>query len=358
MRRFSRLTPTSLPTGAPGSRPLHGFTLVELLVVIAIIAALIGLLIPAVQSAREAARRVQCMNNIRQLALANLVYESAYRSFPPSLVWTGTSTSDDTANAVWSAQARMMPFLEELAIGAEIQRQLAIPYSRATLSSGELIAGIRIPSLLCTSESNTQVRMKNGLPEYAPLNYAINLGTWLVFDPTTRSGGDGAFFPNSRLKAGQFSDGLSKTIALAEVKTYTSYFRNAAQGSPTVPTSPDALCGMGGDFKNDLPSLGSGHTEWADGRAHQTGFTSTFAPQTEASCSRASGSYDIDWTNQQEAKSKTAPTAAAVTARSHHADVVNYAFLDGSVQEASGSIDLAVWQALTTRAGGETTGRN
>jgi prepilin-type N-terminal cleavage/methylation domain-containing protein len=339
---------------APGH---HGFTLVELLVVIAIIATLIGLLLPAVQSARESARRVSCMNNLRQLSLANAVYESSYRRFPPSLIWPGGSTSDDTANAVWSAQARMLPFLEELAIGAEIQRQLAVPYNRARLANGALIAGIPIPSLLCPSESRTQLRMKNGSPVYAPLNYAINLGTWLVFDPQGKAAGDGAFFPNSRLTAGQFSDGLSKTIALAEVKTYTPYFRNAGSSSPQRPASPDAVCGLGGDFKNDLPSLGSGHTEWVDGRSHQTGFTSTFPPQTTVSCSRASGGYDVDWTNQQEAKSLTAPTAAAVTARSHHAELVNYACMDGSVHEASATIGLEVWQALTTRAGGEAVNR-
>jgi prepilin-type N-terminal cleavage/methylation domain-containing protein len=332
-------------------RAVTGFSLVELLVVVAIIATLLGLLLPAVQSAREAARRAQCQNHVRQLALANLVHESTYRTFPPSLVWRGAG---DPGDAVWSAQARMMPFLEELSIGAEIQRQLAVPYSTAKLASGELIAGIRIASLFCPSESNRQVRMKNGAPEHAPLNYAINLGTWMVFDPKGMSGGDGAFFPNSRLKAGQFSDGLSKTIALAEVKTYTPYFRNAAQSAPAAPASPNAVCSLGGDFKNDLPALGSGHTEWVDGRAHQTGFTSTFPPQTKVPCTRASGTYDIDWNNQQEAKSMTAPTAAAVTARSHHADIVNYARMDGSVHTAASSIDAGVWRALSTRGGGET----
>jgi prepilin-type N-terminal cleavage/methylation domain-containing protein len=345
--------------GFGASRPAdrHGFTLVELLVVIAIIAALIGLLLPAVQSARESARRTSCMNNVRQLSLANLVYESANRRFPPSLVWSGASTTDDSANAVWSAQARLMPYLEEVAIGAEIQKQLSVPYSNASLASGTLIAGIRISSLLCPSESNTQIRLKNGAPEHAPLNYAVNMGTWTVFRPQGLTGGDGVFFPNSRITSAQVSDGLSKTIALAEVKTYTSYFRNAATANPAMPTDPSSLCGLGGEFKNDLPSLGSGHTEWVDGRAHQTGFTSTFAPQTKANCSRPSGSYDIDWTNQQEAKSLTAPTAAAVTARSHHTDIVNYSMLDGSVHEASSSIDLAIWRALTTRANGEALGR-
>lgn len=332
----------------------HGFSLVELLVVIAIVATLIGLLLPAVQSAREAARRSSCRNSLRQLALANTNYESAYRTFPPSLVWANASTTDATANAVWSAQARLLPFLEELAIGAEIQRQLDVPYSQATLANGSLISGLRIPILLCPAEPNTQLRMKNGSPEYAPLNYAVNLGTWTVFSPADRSGGDGSYFPNSRLRTGQFTDGLSKTISLAEVKASTPYFRNAARANPSMPTAPEEICGLGGDFKNDLPSLGSGHTELVDGRAHQTGFTATFPPQTTVPCSRSSGGYDVDWTNQQEAKSLTAPTAAAVTARSYHPEAVHYARMDGSVHTASSATDSLVWRALATRAGAET----
>ncbi len=339
-----------LPTALP-SRPRHGFTLVELLVVIAIIGTLVGLLLPAVQAAREAARRSGCQNNLRQLGLALQVYETAYRVFPPSLAWDGNLA---TGQAVWSAQARLMPFVEELAIGAEIRRQLTVPYDQATMPGGNLIAGIPIPLLLCPSEINTQPRSDANGPYHAPLNYAINLGTWLVFDPASRSGGDGPFFPNSRLKAGQIADGMSKTIALAEVKAYTAYFRNAAQANPTPPAGPEAVCGLGGQFKNDLPKLGSGHTEWVDGRSHQTGFTATFTPSTEVPCTRGSGDYDVDWTNQQEAKSTSAPTAAAVTARSHHGETVNYVRMDASVHPADSSIDLAVWQALCTRAGGET----
>jgi len=327
---------------------------VELLVVIAIIGTLIGMLLPAVQSAREAARRSQCSNGLRQLGIALASYELANRRFPASCVWSGSSTSDASSNAVWSAQGRLLPYLEECVIGAEIHRQLSVPYSQATLGSGQLIAAQRIPALLCPSEPKTDIRLKaDGTPEHAPLSYAVNLGTWLVFQPATKSGGDGAFFPNSRLTAAAISDGLSKTLGLAEVKTYTAYFRNAAQSSPTMPSSPAAICGLGGDFKNDLPSVGTGHTEWADGRSHQTGFTATFPPQTAVSCSRASGTYDVDWNNQQEAKSLTAPTAAAITSRSHHQGVVSCVMLDGSVHQVSDAISPSVWRAMATRAGGQ-----
>ena len=331
------------------------FTLVELLVVIAIIGTLIGLLLPAVQAAREAARRATCQNNLKQLGLALQGHGDAFRSYPPSLAWPGTSTTDASSNAGWSAPARLMPFVEELVVGAEIQRQLDQPYSSATLlGTGMPIAAVRIPLLLCPSEKNTQIRTNpDGSPQHSPVNYAVNMGSWTVFQPQANQGGDGAFYPNSRLRPASFSDGMSKTLAFAEVKTYTPYFRNAGLPTPAVPTGPDAVCGLGGEFKNDLPAFGTGHTEWADGRCHQTGFTATFPPQTLVPCSRSAGLYDIDWTNQQEAKSFTSPTAAAVTARSHHGSLVGVCMMDGSVRSVGSDIDGMLWRALSTRAGGE-----
>lgn len=342
------------PRRHPRQSRFVGFSLVELLVVVAIVGTLVGMLLPAVQAARESARIAACGNKLRQLGIAISSHEGATRRFPPSCVWSGTSTTNASSNAVWSAQGRLLPYLEECAIGADIQRQLSMPYSQATLSTGELISGLRIPALLCPSEPHVQHRTKaDGTPENAPLNYAVNLGTWLVFSPATRSGGNGAFFPNSRLTAAAVSDGLSKTIAMAEVKTYTPYFRNAGLAEPSPPATPEAICDLGGEFKNDLPTAGTGHTEWVDGRSHQTGFTAAFPPQARVSCTRASGTYDIDWTNQQEAKSLTVPTAAAVTARSHHAGVIGYVMLDGSVHKATDAITPTAWQALATRAGGE-----
>ncbi len=333
-----------------------GFSLVELLVVVAIIATLIGLLLPAVQAAREAGRQSACANKLRQLGLALANHEVAMGRFPPSCVWSGTSITDASSSAVWSAHARLLPYLEEFIVGAQIQRQLAVPYSQARLPDGTLIAGLGIPALICPSEPNTQVRARaDGTPESAPLTYAVNMGTWMVYDPTSNTGGNGAFFPNSRLGAAAFRDGLSKTVGLAEVNTYTRYFRNAARPTPTEPTSPTDLCNLGGDFKNDPPASGTGHTEWADGRCHQTGFTAAFPPQTAVPCDRPSGTHDIDWTNQQEAKSFSAITAAAVTARSHHPASVAFIMMDGSVHHAANGMATEVWKALATRAGSEPT---
>ena len=111
---------------------------------------------------------------------------------------------------------------------------------------------------------------------------------------------------------------------------------------------------MGGEFKNPLPKDPTGHTEWVDGRTHQTGFTATFSPNTQVSCTESNVLFDVDWTNQQEGKSSNNVTFAAVTARSYHTGLVHTAMVDGSVHTITNGIDLAIWQAMATRAGSET----
>jgi len=313
----------------------HGFTLVELLVVIAIIGILIALLLPAVQSVREAARRASCSNNLKQFALAMHNFENANRAYPPSF-------GGDTA-ADWSAHARLLPYLEQGNIAQQIDLKLG--YEDSTQGN---ISALRVPTYLCPSETNDKVRTKNGQNVHYPLNYGVNLGTWLVYDPRDQRGGEGAFYPHSRLRPRDFRDGTTSTICAAEVRAYTPYFRNAAQAGPAMPGDPSTVCGMGGDFKSS-----SGHTEWVDGRGHQTGFTTVFGPNTEVICDRSGTLFDVDWTNQQEGKSDTVPTYAAVTARSYHPGVVNAAMMDGSVKSFSDSTDLSTWRAVSTRAGGE-----
>jgi prepilin-type N-terminal cleavage/methylation domain-containing protein len=338
-------------------RPPRGFSLVELLVVIAIIATLVGLLLPALQGAREAARRVQCSSNLRQLALATLVYESTKRRFPPSMLHTpGTTFANN--NGSWSIHGRILPFIEEAA--AAVRIDLEVGYDMPPNStSGVPIT--RIPVFICPSEVNDRVRLKGGVPFVYPHNYGFNFGTWFVYDPASGDGGNGAFFPNSKLKAGQVSDGLSKTLCAAEVKAFTPYVRNTSdpggQFPPHAPPSdPAAMVALaaGGDAKvGPTTNDNTGHTEWPDGRIHHSGFTTVFPPNTRVPFSRDGREYDIDYNSRQEGNSATVRTFAAITARSYHPGVVNAARLDASVHAVSAEIDPTVWRALGTRAGGE-----
>ena len=159
------------------------------------------------------------------------------------------------------------------------------------------------------------------------------------------------------MKPGKFGDGLSKTIAFAEVKAWTPYFRNAGHSNPE-PVAPEQVgASLSGQLK-----MNSGHTESLDGRAHQTGVTGLFTPNTKVpfAASNEDGDLelDIDWTNQQEGKSATVPTYAAVTSRSYHGGGVNIVRMDGSAEFLNDGVDVGVWQAMFTRNGNEVTGND
>lgn len=338
------LTCSSDAPPAKTSRP--AFTLVELLVVIAIIAMLVALLLPAVQSARGSARRITCINNVRQLGLALNNYESSQGHFPSS--WKPARSMEGSVDG-WSASAQLLPYIEEAALFANVDFDRS--YNDVLLPSGLPIGSTRVGVLMCPEEPGDRVRLKNGVPKYYPLNYGANVGIWFVFDPETRKGGPGAFYPTGELKTGRFEDGMSKTIAFAEVKAWNPYFRNAALSDPQ-PTAPEALASLGGDFKTN-----SGHTESLDGRAHQTAVTGLFTPNTKVSYITQDEDgeleFDVDWTNQQEGKSATVATYAAVTSRSYHGGGVNIVNMDGSAQFVNDAIEVNVWHSRFTRNGNE-----
>jgi prepilin-type N-terminal cleavage/methylation domain-containing protein len=323
---------------APRGR-LAGFTLVELLVVIAIIGVLVALLLPAIQAAREAARRSQCQNNLKQLSMAMLNYEGSQKVFPPSVL---------PSIGGWSAQARVLPFLEETNLYHGIDFSLS--YSAQVTDAGKAVKLQKIKVLTCPTEQNDKPKLAaSGEVDNWYINYAVNVGVWLVWNPATQTGGDGAFFPNSRLTSGRFTDGLSNTICLAEVKAFTPGLQTPKLATAAMPTSPGDVCGLGGTQKAEYT-----HTEWTDGKLKESGFTATFTPNTNVPCTISGAPADIDWVNANETANATDPPVyAAVTSRSFHSGVVNSAFMDGSVHGISDGVDLAVWQALATRAGGE-----
>ncbi len=332
-----------------------GFTLVELLVVIAIIGILIGMLLPAVQQVREAARRITCANNLRQMALATLNFESSFMKLPASWkppvgVVFGQGGNTDVRG--WSAQAQILPFLEQGNLESQIDFNLDYANTPDITIAGETVKmpSARIPIYQCPSETNSTTRFdSSGNAIHHPLNYASNAGDWFVWDPQGNRNGQGALAVNRRIAIGSITDGTSNTMLFGEVKAYTPYFRNLGQpGDIAMPATPTDVVAMGGDFRSN-----SGHTEWVDGRAHQASFTSTFTPNTSVIHVDGGQEFDIDWTNQQEGRTMMARTYAAITARSFHSGGVNVCRVDGSTDFRSDDIDRRTWQAFSTRAGGE-----
>src|SRR5690606_19821837 len=212
-----------------------------------------------------------------------------------------TFKKGDTGVAGWSMQAQLLPYLEQKATHSEVDYNL--PYNDDTLvvetADGQpdvRISALRVPTYLCPSEVRDEVRLDgSGNPNHYPLNYAVNLGVWFVWDPNTLKGGDGAFYPNSKLTAGDFLDGQSYTMALAEVKAWGTYFRDSGETNPAMPTAPADICNVSG---GNL-AVGTGHTEWVDGRGNQTGFTTVFPPNAKIVCSTVNA-VEVDWITQRE----------------------------------------------------------
>lgn len=321
------------------SKNRSGFTLVELLVVIAIIGILVALLLPAVQAAREAARRMSCSNNLKQIGLASHNYHDTFKTFPPS-AFIPTNASLLPWNS-FSIQARLLPFIEEANLQDLIDWNL--PYG-----AQQAVAETRVSPYLCPSDIGDKPR--KGSFNHYPLCYGVNMGTWFVYNPSTELGGNGMAQPNFTLGFRDCLDGTSNTIFFGEVKTWTPYLRDG--GSPNTlgvlpPATPNALT-LGGSFKAN-----SGHTEWVDGRVHQTGFTTTFPPNTEVLFTKGGQKFDVDFTSQREGKTPTGLTYAVVTSRSYHPGGAQACLVDGSVRFMPETVDLIVWRSMGTRGGGE-----
>ena len=198
---------------------LRGFTLVELLVVIAIIGVLVGLLLPAVQAAREAARRMQCGNNIRQITLATHNYESALKRLPSFCASPGSNAGN------FSIQSSLLPFMEQSNLQSQLDYAvtLTVGCCPGTLRPQFVQPAKTILSIFrCPSDDGPDVfdvltlSGRGPIEQYAGNNYHINTGTGVGTFYDTRMPSDGLVWTNSKVRFSSITDGLSNTAAFSE----------------------------------------------------------------------------------------------------------------------------------------------
>ena len=333
----------------------RGFTLIELLVVIAIIALLIALLLPAVQSAREAARRIQCTNNLKQLGLALHNYETAVGALPMtmSLLGKGNTVYYDTG---WSAQARVLPYLERnpLFNAANINVFKEDPVNSTIIS-------LTVGAFICPSEVKPQVSTHDyGFS--GVVNYGMCGGDWFVWGGFNGPYNRQAFGPDRSLRLAAITDGLSQSLFAAEVKAYQSSSNCRFITLQSV-TDPDNIPGPDANPYVVAPEYDNGycvtanqyefHTEWSDGHVHAGGFTTAWPPN-KAIIGRPGTLYagmDLDLNGMNEENG--GPTFSAINARSYHPGGVNSLLGDGSVRFIRSTINGMLWRAMGTVAGGD-----
>lgn len=312
------------------------FTLIELLVVIAIIGVLIGLLLPAIQKVREAANRIKCQNNLKQLGLAMHNYEGTYQVFPPGR---------NGYPKVVSAPARLLAYVEQAALQNLIDPDGTI----AVGTQNENAVKNRVSLLVCPSDpSNGQVPGSI----YFGTNYVACNGTGVSFDSTgaitgflTIAQGNGTF-AQTPVRVMDIIDGTSNTAAFSESLIGTGV---VIGGTPTDPiTIGRAVLEVagGGDPTPALCDAGTGtwnprrSEQWINGHYGNTLYNHYYTPNQVGKWDCGNGSHN---------KGLTA-------ARSAHSGGVNLVLVDGSVRFVSNSINLTTWRALSTRANGEING--
>lgn len=322
-----------------------GFTLIELLVVIAIIAVLIALLLPAVQQAREAARRSQCKNNMKQLGLALHNYHDVYNKFPMGGLALGSG-------GAFSPQARLLPYID----GANLSNLInfGLPYGDQPDVSKN-----KVPTFHCPTDPDIRPKLSGNVITNWPISYAANAGEWLTWDAVNQKNGTGAFGQRVCMATRDFTDGLSNTVMLSEVKAFQPYLKTNSDPSDTS-TTPGSAAAVATLLGSSTGVKATGHSEWVEGRSPQFSFTTALGPNAKTPCSgsctdTASVSYDdVDYLSNSEQAATS--TWAVVTSRSHHVGIVQALLGDGAVRSISSNISLVTWRALGSRSGGEVLG--
>ncbi len=308
----------------------RGFTLVELLVVIAIIGILVGLLLPAVQAAREAARRMQCSNNLKQIGLSLHNYHDTFNALPAGSGGTVNSAGKFYGHG-WTWHASLLPYIEQSTLYNAIQGPDGFGNENGSQNAGKplIVQATILSTFWCPSQPDVQNGpAKNG---YQSSNYNGNMGTRIgngndncictgiatTADMQTKPwgcmNGNGIFYILSKTRFGDVSDGLSNTIFVSEV----------------------------GDSGGEILGIFSAGS---DRRAmFSTGADANPPTEMTEYLIAAEGNDPINGGSEE-------------AAGSWHVGVAQFAFGDGSIHFLSENMNMATYQAISTRAGGEVIG--
>ncbi|MCA9236554.1 MAG: DUF1559 domain-containing protein [Planctomycetales bacterium] len=327
-------------------RPHRAFTLVELLTVIAIIGALSSLLLPAVQNARESSRRSQCSNQLRQIGVAALNYESARGTLPPGAVAREYAAEPATPHTFyrWSALAHVLPHLELGAAAAHVDLDVPLYGNnlQVTAQNRDGVAQM-IGLFLCPSDRGERVN-----PAFGPTNYAVCTGSGLDGGSPLES--DGLSFINSYARLAEATDGTSHTVYAAEC------LLGETPPAGTLRDSADPRLVYGFTLYVPMTEQGCQSTSqwnvtdppgfsWANGELRSALYNNYRPPN----------SREFDCMGAKIFAPKEVRNAAYGwhAARSNHPGGVNSQYADGAVRFVSDEIAPTVWQGQGTRAGGE-----